>query len=166
MKFSNFGRNSVGNPTSDDKNRQIPAIFKIGNAEPGNIGEPGNRRTKKQRNATFCYIPLKKNKVLNQMQTQRIPLKSRKFLWRQPQIVLVLPGPTYNVRITILPAMVSLPKRPRKWRHFSTPTFIGVREGGAGGLQPPPQTFENHYLFRQKLSCHSGNDGLVIRRTY
>ena len=35
--------------------------------------------------------------------------------------------------------------------------------GWGGGLQPP-NFFKNHYLFRQKLSCHSGNDGLVIRR--
>ena len=45
--------------------------------------------------------------------------------------------------------------------HLS-PMQIGVREDAAGGLQPPPppQFFEN-YLFGQKLSCHSGNDGLV-----
>ena len=28
LKSSNLGRNSVGNPTLDDKNRQIPAIVK------------------------------------------------------------------------------------------------------------------------------------------
>ena len=38
---------------------------------------------------------------------------------------------------------------------------IGVRKGGAGGGGG-----ENHYLFGQNLSCHSGNDGLVIRRIY
>ena len=45
---------------------------------------------------------------------------------------------------------------------------IGVREGGAGGgggAAAPPK-FLRIYLFGQKLSCHSGNDGLVIRRIY
>ena len=40
---------------------------------------------------------------------------------------------------------------------------IGVREGGAGG---GGGLLENHYLFGQKLSGHSGNGDLVIRRIY
>ena len=43
--------------------------------------------------------------------------------------------------------------------------FIGVREGGAGGGCSPPN-FLRIYLFGQKLSCYSGNDGLVVRRIY
>ena len=38
LKFSNFDRNFVGNPTLDDRNRQIPATFKIGSGEQGNRG--------------------------------------------------------------------------------------------------------------------------------
>jgi hypothetical protein len=35
---------------------------------------------------------------------------------------------------------------------------------GWGGCSPP--NFLRIYLFGQKLSCHSGNDGLVIRRIF
>ena len=28
------------------------------------------------------------------------------------------------------------------------------------------QFIENHYLFGQKLPCHTGNDGLVISQIY
>ena len=56
-------------------------------------------------------------------------------------------------------------KRMRDFNFSNCKDVIGVREGGAGGASPPPN-FLRIYLFGQKLSCHSGNDGLVVRRIY
>ena len=68
LKFSNFDRNSVGNPTFHDKNRQIPATLKwgtgqgtlIGNGEQRSrgTGEPGDRGTRELRNRETLHLAI------------------------------------------------------------------------------------------------------------
>ena len=52
------------------------------------------------------------------------------------------------------------------WRRAENHRRTGGWGWGGGAAPPPPPNFLRIYLFGQKLSCHSGNDGLVVRRIY